>query len=39
MNLRRKTLIVAGAVFGVAILIPVIHHYQLRSATEAYIQE
>lgn len=37
MNLRRKTLIVAGAVFGVAILIPVIHHYQLRFAEASYI--
>jgi len=37
MNLRRKTLIVAGAVFGVAILIPVIHHYQLHFAEASYI--
>ena len=37
MNLRRKTLIVTGAVFGVAILITVIHHYQLRFAEESYI--
>jgi hypothetical protein len=37
MNLRRKILIVAGAVFGAAILIPVIHHYQLRFAEAAYI--
>jgi len=37
VNLRRKTLIVAGAVFGVAILIPVIHHYQLRIAEASYI--
>ena len=37
VNLRRKTLIVAGVVFGVAILIPVIHHYQLRFAEASYI--
>jgi hypothetical protein len=37
MNLRSKTLIVAGAVFGLAILIPVIHHYQLRLAEASYI--
>jgi hypothetical protein len=37
MNLRRKILTVAGAVFGTAILIPVIHHYQLRIAEASYI--
>ncbi len=37
MNLRRKTLIVAGAAFGVAILISVVHHYQLRFAEASYI--
>jgi hypothetical protein len=37
MNLRSKTLIVAGAVFGAAILIPVFHHYQLRFAEASYI--
>jgi hypothetical protein len=37
MNLRRKMLIFAGAVFGAAILIPVIHHYQLRIAEASYI--
>jgi len=37
MNLRRKILLVAGAVFGAAILIPVIHHYQLRIAEASYI--
>ena len=37
MNLRRKTLIVTGAVFGVAILLPVFHHYQLRLAEASYI--
>jgi len=37
MNLRRKTLIVAGAVLGVAIFISVIHHYQLRFAEASYI--
>jgi hypothetical protein len=39
MSLRRKLLITAGIVLGVAILIPVIHHYQLRAATEAYIAQ
>ncbi|HEV2434458.1 MAG TPA: hypothetical protein VG077_00510 [Verrucomicrobiae bacterium] len=34
-----KTLIAVGIVLGVAILIPVIHHYQLRAATEAYIAQ
>ena len=37
MNLRRKTLIVAGVVFGVAILISVIYHYQLRFAEASFI--
>ena len=37
MNLRRKMLIFAGAVFAAAILIPVIHHYQLRIAEASYI--
>ncbi|HLX96878.1 MAG TPA: hypothetical protein VKU37_14135 [Verrucomicrobiae bacterium] len=37
MSLRRKILIVFGVFFGVAILVPVIRHYQLRAATEAYI--
>jgi hypothetical protein len=39
MSRRRKILIVAGVVFGVAILIPVIRHYQLRFAVERYIAE
>jgi hypothetical protein len=39
MSRRRKSLIVAGLVLGVAILIPVIRHYQLRAATEAYIAQ
>jgi hypothetical protein len=39
MSRSRKILIVAGIVLGVAILIPVIRHYQLRAATEAYIAE
>ena len=34
-----KVLIVAGIVFGVAILIPVIRHYQLRFAVASYIAE
>src|SRR5580692_4574063 len=39
MSRRREILTVAGIVLGVAILIPVIRHYQLRAATEAYIAE
>lgn len=39
MSRRRKILIVAGIVIGVAILIPVIRHYQLRFAVESYIAE
>jgi hypothetical protein len=37
MNLRRKILVFAGAVFAAAILVPVIHHYQLRFAETSYI--
>jgi hypothetical protein len=37
MSRSRKILIVAGIVLGVAILIPVIHHYQLRFAVASYI--
>jgi hypothetical protein len=39
VNCRRKTLIAIGVMLGLAVLIPVIHHYQLRAATEAYIAE
>jgi hypothetical protein len=39
MKPRRKILIVAGIALGVAILIPVIHHYQLRSAVASYVAE
>jgi len=39
MSRCRKILIVVVSVLGVAILVPVIHHYQLRAATEAYIAE
>lgn len=39
MSRRRKILIIAGIVLGAAILIPVIRHYQLRFAVEAYIAE
>jgi hypothetical protein len=39
MNRRRKILIVVVVALGAAILIPIIHHYQLRAATEAYIAE
>jgi hypothetical protein len=37
MSRRRKILIFAGIVLGVAILIPVIRHYQLRFAGASYI--
>src|SRR5271170_6980778 len=39
MSRRRKFLIVAGIVLGVAILIPVIRHYQLRFAVANYVAE
>lgn len=39
MNRRLKKLVVVGILLGVTILIPVIHHYQLRAATEAYITQ
>jgi hypothetical protein len=39
MNCRRKILTVMGIALAAAILIPIIHHYQLRAATEAYIAE
>ena len=39
MSRRRKILITVVIVIGVAILVPVIHHYQLRAATEAYIAQ
>jgi len=39
MSRRRKILIVAGIVLGVAILIPVIRHYQLRFAVASYVAE
>ncbi|MGH7988729.1 MAG: hypothetical protein ACREDS_00835, partial [Limisphaerales bacterium] len=39
MSRRRKILITVGIALGVAIFIPVIRHYQLRAATEAYIAE
>ena len=39
MNRRWKILILLGAVLVAAILIPVIRHYQLRSATEACIAQ
>src|SRR5471030_2556551 len=37
MSRRRKILMVAGIVLGVAILIPVIRHYQLRFAVANYV--
>ena len=39
MNRRRKMLVVAAIVLAAAVFIPVIRHYQLRAATEAYIAE
>jgi hypothetical protein len=39
MSRRRKILVAAGIVFGVAILIPVIRHYQLRFAVANYVAE
>jgi hypothetical protein len=39
MSRRRKISVVAGIVLGVALLIPVIHHYQLRFALAAYVAE
>lgn len=39
MSRRRKILIVAGIVFGMAVLLPVLRHYQLRFAVESYIAE
>jgi hypothetical protein len=39
MSRRRKILTVAGIVLGVAILIPVIRHYQLRFAVANYVAE
>jgi hypothetical protein len=39
MSRRRKILIVAGIALGVAILIPVIRHYQLRFAVANYVAE
>lgn len=39
MNRRRKIFILLGITMAGAIFIPVIHHYQLRATTEAYIAE
>ncbi|HEX5400134.1 MAG TPA: hypothetical protein VFY06_13900 [Verrucomicrobiae bacterium] len=39
MKLRRKVLIAFAFALGVAILVPVIRHYQLRFAVEKYISE
>ena len=39
MSRRLKVLIALGIVLGGAILVPVIRHYQLRAATEAYIAQ
>ena len=38
MSRRLKILIAVGIVLGLAILVPVIHHYQLRAARK-YIAE
>src|SRR5450631_3451582 len=39
MSRRGKILIVVGVVLAVAILIPVIRHYQLRFAVESYVAQ
>jgi hypothetical protein len=39
MNRRGKILIVVGTLLAVGILVPIIRHYQLRAATEAYIAQ
>jgi hypothetical protein len=39
MSRHRKILILVAVMLVVAILVPVIHHYQLRAATEAYIAQ
>jgi hypothetical protein len=39
MSRRRKIFIIVGIVFGVAILLPVLRHYQLRFAVQSYIAE
>ncbi|HZF01250.1 MAG TPA: hypothetical protein VE344_05075 [Methylomirabilota bacterium] len=39
MSRRRKILIAAGIVLGMAILVPVIRHYQLRFAVANYVAE
>jgi hypothetical protein len=39
MSRRSKILIGAGIVLGLVILIPVVHHYQLRFAVEKYVAE
>lgn len=39
MSRRLKILIGGGIVLGLVILVPVIHHYQLRFAVEKYISE
>ena len=39
MNHRRKILIVVGVAFAVAVLVPVIHHYQLRFAVATYVAQ
>ena len=39
MNLRNKVRITVGAVLAAAIVVPVIHHYQLRWALHSYIAE
>jgi hypothetical protein len=37
--MKRKILIIIGIALGAGLLIPVIHHYQLRFAVEKYISE
>ena len=35
----RKALIIGGTLVLIAVLVPIIHHYQLRAATNAYIAD
>lgn len=35
----RKALIIGGTLLALAILIPIVHHYQLRAATNSYLAE
>jgi hypothetical protein len=39
MSRRRKIWVAVGSILGLVILVPIIHHYQLRFALESYIAE